>query len=666
VYAKVHRFKEAASLFVESKRLAAKSGVASLKSIVGINEAVEVLEEGEYAKAERLFAEQLAQLSNGQFPLSSNIRSDTLYSAALNERKQEKFDKAYEYAQQSVDIFERNIERNAAHGRNYGQSSAHTLRGLMVEDARIAGLLSAKQPSRASEIAVGTFRIPQLATASEAGEALDRMAARIVSGNRAIATAVRERQDLADRDAQLDAQLLASLALPPAQRNASEEAAVRTELQDTASRLEAADMKLSTVFPAYAELTSRKPAKVGDVQRLLGADEAMLVYLVDEDESWLWVVRQDRIQLLHLIIGADALTHEVAALRQRLDPAQNPLEQAFLATRAFALYEKILSPARELLAGTHQLLIVPDGALQSLPFEVLVTRQPARDPDDAQPEEHRNIAWLAREHAVTVLPSVSAFVALRRLASRSDAPAPFAGVGDPVLTGPPRAGRGGFAMETLLRGPLADVESVRQLPPLPDSGEELRTIEHLLGASDSDLYLRERASEPVLRQASLDRYRVVEFATHGLLAGELRVPEPSLVLTPPERATPENDGLLTASKIATLSFNADWIVLSACNTAAGDGRPDAGGLSGLAKAFFYAGARALLVSHWEVKSDAAVRLTTTTFAQLQRDPQVGRAEAFRRAEMAVLDDNKLPPAYAHPMYWAPFVLVGENRNSMAR
>jgi CHAT domain-containing protein len=95
------------------------------------------------------------------------------------------------------------------------------------------------------------------------------------------------------------------------------------------------------------------------------------------------------------------------------------------------------------------------------------------------------------------------------------------------------------------------------------------------------------------------------FATHGLMSGDLGgLAEPALVLTPPPEASPDNDGLLTASKIATLKLNASWVVLSACNTAAGDGTPDAGGLSGLAKAFFYAGARSLLVSHWSVPSQA--------------------------------------------------------------
>ena len=124
------------------------------------------------------------------------------------------------------------------------------------------------------------------------------------------------------------------------------------------------------------------------------------------------------------------------------------------------------------------------------------------------------------------------------------------------------------------------------------------------------------------------------------------------MLTPPQVPTEANDGLLTASEIAALRLNADWVVLSACNTAAGAGQ-GAEALSGLARAFFYAGARALLVSHWAVYSDAAVVLTTKTFSTLAASPKIGRAEAFRTAMLSLIAEGK-PPSH-----WAPFVVVGE-------
>jgi CHAT domain-containing protein len=157
----------------------------------------------------------------------------------------------------------------------------------------------------------------------------------------------------------------------------------------------------------------------------------------------------------------------------------------------------------------------------------------------------------------------------------------------------------------------------------------------------------------------------VQFATHGRLSTETaqfgRAAEPALVLTPPATATDKDDGLLTASEVAQLKLNADWVVLSACNTAAGD-KPGAEPLAGLASAFFYARARALLVSHWYVNSHAAAQITTRAFEALEREPSIGYAEAFRRSMLTMMDDSnwqdKKFPA-AHPAIWAPFALVGE-------
>jgi CHAT domain-containing protein len=328
----------------------------------------------------------------------------------------------------------------------------------------------------------------------------------------------------------------------------------------------------------------------------------MLAYLVGSDETWLWTLRRDRAALYRLDIGAKGLASEVAALRERLDPELNPTFLPFAATRAYALYQKIVMPALPLLDGAREILVVPDGALESLPLGVLVTEPPAADP--TTPADHRDLAWFARDHALTVLPSVGTLRALREFAVAGHADAPFVGIGNPVLAGGPEGTRG-VELAGLFRGAVADVAAVRRLPPLPETADELRAVAREMGAGEQDLYLGERASEPLLRRAGLDHYRVIEFATHGLMSGDLTgLAEPALVLTPPPEASPDNDGLLTASKIATFKLDADWVVLSACNTAAADGTPDAGGLSGLAKAFFYAGARSLLVSHWSVPSQA--------------------------------------------------------------
>ena len=114
---------------------------------------------------------------------------------------------------------------------------------------------------------------------------------------------------------------------------------------------------------------------------------------------------------------------------------------------------------------------------------------------------------------------------------------------------------------------------------------------------------------------------------------------------------------MTASEITQLNLNADWILLSACNTAAGE-TLEAEGLSGLARAFIYAGARSMLVSHWAVESNATTKLTTGIFKELQKDPDMDRAEALQQS-MLNLMKNTQNTHYAHPAFWAPFSLVGD-------
>jgi CHAT domain-containing protein len=150
--------------------------------------------------------------------------------------------------------------------------------------------------------------------------------------------------------------------------------------------------------------------------------------------------------------------------------------------------------------------------------------------------------------------------------------------------------------------------------------------------------------------------------SHALVSGETEqaakgLAEPAIVLSLPATATAFDDGLLTSSEVAQLKLNADWVVLSACNTAAAE-KPGAEALSGLARAFFYAGARALLVSNWPVESEPAVKLMTTMFATIAENPKLTTADALRQAMLATMGDST-HPGWANPSSWAPFVLVGE-------
>jgi len=214
-----------------------------------------------------------------------------------------------------------------------------------------------------------------------------------------------------------------------------------------------------------------------------------------------------------------------------------------------------------------------------------------------------------------------------------------------------------------LRGAVADIGELRtELPPLPDSANELRQVAASVHADPADIILGPDATETRVKQEKLDQFRIVYFATHGLLAGDVADfaklnAEPALVLSLPEKPTEFDDGLLTASEVAQLKLNADWVVLSACNTASGE-KPGAEALSGLARAFFYAGARSLIVSNWEVDTKSAVALMVGTFAALAADPKLSHAEALQKSMLAMIEDAQHPER-ADPKYWAPFVVVGE-------
>ena len=471
---------------------------------------------------------------------------------------------------------------------------------------------------------------------------------------------VRAYQDSIEQWQRLDARLVQAVGELPEKRNGEAEAKLRDDLAALDVLIGALGDQLAQDFPEFTELASPRPLSLTETQDLLGPDEGLITYVVWDDRTYLWVLRHDDAAFHHLDIGRQELEDAVTTVRAGLD--QKGIDslgdiRRFDVDEALALYQQIFAPAEPMLEGVHHVFVVPDGALQSLPLGVLITEQPKGRVRKFS--AYRDVEWLAKKYAMTVLPSVSSLRALRRFAKATLASRPFVGFGDPKLKGDPGKGRGIDVAALFTRGVVADVDAVRNLARLPDTAGEIISLAMAQGADDTAIYLQERATETQVRSMDLSGYRILAFATHGLVAGDLKgVAEPALVLTPPDEGSAADDGLLTASEIATLNLDADWVILSACNTAAADGTPGAEGLSGLAKAFFYAGARALLVSHWSVASDAAVKLTTTMFDEMSNDPDIGRAEALRRARLKLMTDDE-KPYFAHPMFWAPFVVVGE-------
>ncbi|WP_342735494.1 CHAT domain-containing tetratricopeptide repeat protein [Bradyrhizobium sp. B117] len=516
----------------------------------------------------------------------------------------------------------------------------------------------------------------QRGTQSSAASAVNKLAVRLAAGSDRLAELVRKDQDLAAETEALDKAIVSAVSKQSAQRDLAAEQRSRVRIAAIAKERAGLQKTLAVEFPDYASLSNPLPLTLKDIQPLLSADEAMVLYSVVDKQSYVIAITREGVDWKEIPVGADALTQKVTAFRRGLDvgKARDGSGKSGLFDLALAneLYVALLGPVEALTKDKRNLLVVPSAALTALPFHLLVTEKPqAAIPDTL--EGYRSAAWLLRRQAVSVLPSVISLKSLRAVARRDQGVKPMTGFGDPVfnpaLEGPAdrRAASRKVAARNIAtiaytdfwRGAGVDrAQLAKALPQLPDTADELNAVAKDVGATDADIHLGRDASETTLKRAALAQYSIIYFATHGLVAGDIKgLGEPSLALSIPDQPTDLDDGLLTASEVAQLKLNADWVVLSACNTIAGD-KPGAEALSGLARSFFYAGARALLVSHWAVDSEAATRLTTSTFELLKNEPRIGRAEALRRAMLTYVDDAS-SPRNAYPAMWGPFALIGE-------
>ena len=561
-----------------------------------------------------------------------------------------------------------------------------SFQGLVKAIVRLPG--GADDPAPADE----TFQLAQMESISDAGQSLAQMAARGVKrDDPMVARLARERQDLASQWQSLDNLRIESIARPAANRDARAEAANQARLEQINTRISEIDRELASGFPDFAALSSPNSLPIEEVQELLHGDEALVLFLDTQElrpvpeETFIWVVTKSAVRWARSPLGRSALSREVAALRCGLDrtewdelecsklmgttygqadsEAGKPLP--FNLARAHALYKALFGQVEDLIKG-KQLLIVPAGPLTQLPLQVLVKEPPAGD-------DYKAAAWLIREHALTVLPSVFSLKALRRIAKPSAASKPMIGFGNPLVTGWNSADRRAWEKQhcassvlrnllprEIVRGGVADVAFLRQLQPLPETADELCAVARDSGADPEEVRLGARATEAEVKRLSasgeLARYRVVHFATHFALPGQLSgMAEPGLILTPPDVASEADDGFLSATEIAGIKLDADLVIISGCNAAKGSNGKQA--LSGLPRAFFYAGARSVIAAHWEVDSNATVKLMTGAMARMGRYPKIGRAEALRRSMLALMDTGS--PFEAHPSVWAPFVLVGE-------
>ena len=501
-----------------------------------------------------------------------------------------------------------------------------------------------------------SYEVEQRATSSAAASAVSKLAARFAAGAGPLADLVRQDQDLTAEEERLDKSLIAAISKPPAERNAAADDQIRKHIAAIKSEHDKLKEILNQRFPDYVALSKPQPLSLAQTQALLADDEALVVFDIDAT-SYAWIVTRTDADWVELKVSGKDLDSQVKALRQSLKLGE---EKPFDPQLAFKIYRETFGSFADRISSKKRLSVVTNGALTSLPPALLVTRDPAGKP-------LKDVDWLIRSYAITILPSVSSLKILRTASATASAAKPMIAFGDPVFSrGAHAQAQRQVAMRsitTFYSGTRIDIASLRErLPQLPGTRTEVEAIAKALDADPGDIRLGLAVTETATKQARLDQYRIVYFATHGLVAGELAQftkskAEPALALSIPDRATDLDDGLLSASEIAQLKLNADWVVLSACNTAAED-KPGAEALSGLARAFFYAGARSLVVSHWEVDDQATARLMTGTFQANASDTKLSHGEALRQSMLGLIDNAKSDDD-AHPRLWAPFVVVGE-------
>jgi len=538
------------------------------------------------------------------------------------------------------------------------------------------------------DVAAETFGYADVLRGQSVQRALQASSARATIANPELAKLVRASQDGEKRLGAAIANLNNLLAVPSAERD---QKALR-EAQAEVAHLQAAQAKaaqeIAKKFPEYASLVNPPPPPPADIQKQLADDEAFLSLYFGRFDSFAWVVRKGApVEFTRLKMTLGDLNTMVTRLREALEPQAAMISDIppFDVQLAGELYDRILKPVEATWKPAKSLIVVTNGALGLLPLSLLPTAPaPAKSGDDPLFASYRDVPWLARTHAVTLVPSASALLTLRKLPPGKPSRENLIGFGDPYFSSAQAEEASKdlapiqvAAAANLTRGvPLkrrnspqldgADSAQLAMLPRLPDTSDELKSIALALQADPSKvLNLGKDASEAKVKTADLSGFKIIAFATHGLVPGELDgLTQPALALSAPSVAGSDGDGLLTMEEILSLKLDADWVVLSACNTGAGAGA-GAEAASGLGRAFFYAGTRALLVTNWSVHSQSARELVTDLFRRQAQDPKLTRGEALRQAMMALADgpgyvaDGKTEFAYAHPLFWAPYTIIGD-------
>ncbi len=547
-----------------------------------------------------------------------------------------------------------------------------------------------------------SFRIANAMAAQSTQGAIGESAARAAAAyDPELSDLVRREQDIRKQISSMRASLSDLMSAPPDQQNASSAVKVEENIDNLNRAGDAILEEINKRFPRYADFVNPKPVSLSEVQKALRPGEALISIYTAEDKTYIWAAAQTGEAVFSSApISKKESKRIVSGLRKSLDSHPRTFGDIpdFDSDLAGRLYDSLLKPVEAGWKDAKYLLTVTPGPLGQLPLALLLT-SPVKPKTDRELlfDKYHDLPWLIRKVSLTSVPSINALVSLRAVPGGDPQRKPFIGFGDPVFSPKqleqPVAAKKGDAPKTsrlASRGLSVTVRGVRisekgmldsmkidssllsQLERLPDTSEEIISTARALEADQQkDVFLGRNASEHQVKNILLSDRKVVSFATHALVPGDLDgLDQPALALSSPSVTGEKEDGLLTMGEILKLKMNADWVVLSACNTGAAEGQ-GAEAISGLGKAFFYAGTRSLLVTMWPVETTSAKKLVTDTFHAQKDNRNLSRAQALRKAALDMIDrgvlkdraSGRTAAAYAHPLFWAPFVLVGDPGNA---
>jgi CHAT domain-containing protein len=538
------------------------------------------------------------------------------------------------------------------------------------------------------------FRLADILRGHVVQRALGASGARTAIENPQLADLVRKEQDASHQIRALQSILSDALAAPQNQRNSDATKELTAKLENLTQARSALLAEIKRRFPKYSDFTNPQAPTPDSVKKRLIHGEALISIYSTENQSYVWMLpHAGEMAFFSAELGRKQLRLIVADLRTALTPDAQTLGDipAFDLEQAYHLYRTFLQPLEPALKDTTDVIIVTHGPLGQLPFALLPTLPSRLQEEDVLFASYRRIPWLIRKVSITRQPAVASFVTLRNLPKGNPERRAFAGFGDPVFDRPQTGQvKKQKSTEKLAQTPLDTALHIRgirvtdtgnldsetisssrleMLHPLPDTADEIKSIAKALDADpDKDIFLGERASEHIVKTTVLSDRRTITFATHALIPGDLDgLDQPALALCSPKVTGENEDGLLTMGEILKLKLNADWVVLSACNTGAAEGA-GAEAISGLGRAFFYAGSRAILVSMWPVETTSARQLTTRLFEYQKKDDSLSRSRALQKSILSLMDSpgmrdtvtGKVAASYAHPIFWAPFIIVGDN------